>query len=148
MQKILVLLKKDCSGNQLDHNNDLPAIENKNYTIQKSFKIIFWHSNQQSETATGIYHLFGGPISHSILRSNIFFYVKLFATIILSWNLLKRILWYFLDLSDSFFKNENSVLPILIEKKFEQKINFVKVFLAIFLYFLTVWAINFYFLGN
>ena len=40
----------------------------------------------------------------------------------LSWKLLECILWYSLQLSDPFTKNENSVLPILIEKNFEQKI--------------------------
>ena len=64
-----------------------------------------------------------GPM-HPILHSNIFFYIKLFTTIILSWNSLKCILWYLLELSDPFIKNENSVLPILIEKNFEQKIYF------------------------
>ena len=44
-----------------------------------------------------------GP-RHPILHSNIFFYVKLFATIILSWNSLKFILWYLLELADSFIK--------------------------------------------
>ena len=56
--------------------------------------------------------------------ANIFFYGKLFATIILSWNLLKCIFWYLLKLSDPFIKNENSVLAILIEKNFEQKTYF------------------------
>ena len=37
---------------------------------------------------------------------------------------LECILWYLLELSDPFIKNENSVLPILIEKNFEQKIYF------------------------
>ena len=64
-----------------------------------------------------------GP-RHPIWHSNIFFYVKLFAAIILWWNSLKCILWYLLELSDPFIKNENSVLPILIEKNFEQKIYF------------------------
>ena len=56
-----------------------------------------------------------GP-RHPILHSKIFFYIKLFATIILSWNSLKCILWYLFELSDPFIKNENSVLPIWIEK--------------------------------
>ena len=43
-----------------------------------------------------------GP-RHPILHCNIFFYEKLFATITLSWHLLKRILWYLLKLSDPFF---------------------------------------------
>ena len=62
-----------------------------------------------------------GP-RHPNLHSNIFLHVKLFATIILSWNLSKCILWYVLELSDPFIKNEHSVLPILIQKNFEQKI--------------------------
>ena len=67
--------------------------------------------------------LSSGP-RHLILHPNIFFYIKLFATIILSWNSLKFILWYLLELSDPFIKHENSVLPILIQKKYEQKIYF------------------------
>ena len=39
MQKFLVKLTNDCSGNQLNYNNDFPAIENKNYTLKKPFKI-------------------------------------------------------------------------------------------------------------
>ena len=31
----------DCDGNKLDHNNDLPAIGNKNYALQKPFKTDF-----------------------------------------------------------------------------------------------------------
>ena len=34
------------------------------------------------------------------------------------------ILWYLIELSDPFIKNKNSVLPILIEKNFEQKMYF------------------------
>ena len=64
-----------------------------------------------------------GP-RHPILHSNIFFYVELFTRIILSWNSIKGILWYLLELSDPFIKNKNSVLPILIEKNFERKIHF------------------------
>ena len=81
-------------------------------------------SNRQRKTPTVIRHLLSSP-RHLILHSEIFFYVKLFATIILSWNSLKCILWYLLELSDAFIKNENSVLPILIEKNFEQKFTLV-----------------------
>ena len=63
-------------------------------------------------------------VEYPILHFNIFFYVKFFATIILSWNLSKCSLWYLLGLSDPFIKNENSVLPILIKKNFVQKIYF------------------------
>ena len=83
-------------------------------------KQILWHSNRQHETATVIHHLLSGP-RHPILHSNVFFYVKLFATIILSWNLFKCILGYLFQLSDPFFLNENSVLAGLIET-FEQNL--------------------------
>ena len=33
MQRISVNLTNDCDGNQLNCNNDLPAIGNKNYTL-------------------------------------------------------------------------------------------------------------------
>ena len=115
MQRISVNLTNDCGGNQLNYNNDLPAIGNKNYALEKPFKQIFWHKNRHRETATVICRSLGGP-RHPILLSNIFFYVKLFATSILSWNLLKYVLWYLLELADPFFLNENSVFPILIEK--------------------------------
>ena len=131
MQKTSVNLTNECDGNQLNYNNDLPAIGNKNYALQKPFEkdfltvignaklrpsfVICWVAQGSQPRC--------GP-KHPILHSNIFFYVKLFATIILSWNSLKCILWYLLELSDPFNQNENSVLPILIEKSFEQKIYF------------------------
>ena len=59
MQRISVNLTNDCDGNQLNYNNDLPAVGNKNYALQKPFETVFLHSN-------------------------IFFYVKLFVKIILS----------------------------------------------------------------
>ena len=37
MQRISVHLKNDCDGNQFNYKNDLPAIENKNYALQKHF---------------------------------------------------------------------------------------------------------------
>ena len=58
MQRISVNLTNDCDGNQLNYNNNLPAIGNKNYALQKPFETDFTEQ------------------------------VKLFATIILSWNLL------------------------------------------------------------
>ena len=36
MQRISVNLTNDCDGNQLNYKNDLPAIGNKNYALQKS----------------------------------------------------------------------------------------------------------------
>ena len=129
MQRISANLTNNCDRNQLNYNKDLPTIGNKNYALQKLFEsdfltvignaklrpsfIICWVA-QGSRTRCG-------P-RHSILH--IFFYVKLFATIILSWNSLKCILWYLLELSNPFIKNKNSVLPILIEKNFDQKIYF------------------------
>ena len=41
MQRILVNLTKDCDGNQLNYNNDLPVIGNKNYALQKPFETDF-----------------------------------------------------------------------------------------------------------
>ena len=38
MQRISVNLTNDCYENQLDYNNDLPVIGNKNYALQKPFK--------------------------------------------------------------------------------------------------------------
>ena len=35
MQRLPVNLTNDCDKNQLNYNNDLPAIENKNYALQK-----------------------------------------------------------------------------------------------------------------
>ena len=88
----------------------------------------FFDSNRQRKTPNIIRHLLAqgsrpryGP-RHPILYSNIFLYIKLFATIILSWNSLKCIRCYLLVLSDPFIKNENSVSSMLIEKNFEQKI--------------------------
>ena len=42
MQRISVKLTNDCSGNHLNYNNDLPAIRNKNYALQKHFKTDFF----------------------------------------------------------------------------------------------------------
>ena len=41
MQRISVNLTNDYGGNQLNYNNDLSAIKNKNYALQKLFKIDF-----------------------------------------------------------------------------------------------------------
>ena len=41
MQRISGNVKNDCNGNQLNYNNDLPAIENKNYALQKPFETDF-----------------------------------------------------------------------------------------------------------
>ena len=41
MRRILVNLTNDCDGNQLNHKNDLPAIGNKNYALQKPFETDF-----------------------------------------------------------------------------------------------------------
>ena len=35
MQRISVNVTNDCDGNQPNYNNDLPAIGNKNYALQK-----------------------------------------------------------------------------------------------------------------
>ena len=41
MQIISVYLTNDCDGNQLNYNNELPAIGDKNYALQKPFKTDF-----------------------------------------------------------------------------------------------------------
>ena len=41
MQRISVNHTNDCDGNQLSYNNDLPAIEKKNYAIQKPYETDF-----------------------------------------------------------------------------------------------------------
>ena len=41
MHRISAILTNDCSGNQLNCNNDLPAIGNKNYALQKPLKTDF-----------------------------------------------------------------------------------------------------------
>ena len=38
MQRSSVNLTNDCDGNQLKYNNDLQAIGNKNYALQKPFE--------------------------------------------------------------------------------------------------------------
>ena len=82
MLRILVKLINDCDGNQLNYNNDLPEIGNKKITTE-TFRNRFFDSNRQRKTPTIIRHLLSSP-RHPILHSDIFFYVKLFATIILS----------------------------------------------------------------
>ena len=132
MQRISVNLINDCDENQLNYNNDLATIGNKNYALQKPFEtdfltvignaklrpsfVICWVTGQGSRPRC--------DPRHPIVQSNIFFNVKLLATIILSWNSLICILWYLLKLADPFIKNENRVLPILLKKNFEQKIYF------------------------
>ena len=41
MQRISVNLTNDCNQNQVNYNNDLPAIGNKNYALQKPFETDF-----------------------------------------------------------------------------------------------------------
>ena len=41
MQTISANLTNDCSGNQLDYNNDLPAIKNESNASQKPFETDF-----------------------------------------------------------------------------------------------------------
>ena len=89
--------------------------------ITETFGNRLFDSNRQRKTPTVIRHLLSRP-RQPILHSNIFFYVKFFATIISSWNSLKFILWYLFELSDPFNKKKNSVFPILTQKNFEQKI--------------------------
>ena len=41
MQRFSVNLTNDCGGKQLNYNNDLPAIGNNNYVLQKPFETDF-----------------------------------------------------------------------------------------------------------
>ena len=41
MQRISVNFTNDCDGNQLNYINDLPAIANENYALQKPFETDF-----------------------------------------------------------------------------------------------------------
>ena len=41
MQRISVNVTNDCNKNQLNYKNDLPAIGNKNYALQKPFETDF-----------------------------------------------------------------------------------------------------------
>ena len=41
MQRISVNVINDCGRNQLKYNNDLPALRNKNYALQKFFETDF-----------------------------------------------------------------------------------------------------------
>ena len=41
MQRISINLTNDCDGNQLNYNNDLSEIGNKNYALQKPFETGF-----------------------------------------------------------------------------------------------------------
>ena len=125
------LILRVCDGIQLSYNNDLPAIGKNNYALQKPFETDFLTviGNAKLLPLFVICWVAQGSRprcvpKHLILHSQHIFYVRLFATIILSLNLLKCILWYLLELLDPFIKNENSVLPILIEKNFKQQIYF------------------------
>ena len=128
-QFILQMIAMEINWN---NNNDLPVMGNKNYALQKLFKTDFLTviGNAKLRPSFVICWIAQGSAprcspSHPILHANIFFYVKLFSTIILPWNSLKCILWCLLQLWDPFIKNEHSILPILIEKKFKQKFTFV-----------------------
>ena len=91
MQRISVNLTNHCDGNQLNYNNDLPEIGNKNYALQKPFETEFLTviGNAKLRPSLVICRVAQGSRPrcgpwHPILHSNIFLYVKLFATIILS----------------------------------------------------------------
>ena len=128
MQRILLNLTNDCDGNQLNYNNDLTAIGNKIYALQKLFETDFLTviGNAKLRSSFVICWVAQGSQPrcgprHPIFHSNILFYVTLFARIIWSWNSFKCIHWYLLELSDPFIENKNSVLPILIEINFQQR---------------------------
>ena len=61
MQRISVNLTNDRDGNQLNYNNDLPAIGNKNYALQKLFESDFLTVVGNVKTLTVIRHLLSSP---------------------------------------------------------------------------------------
>ena len=129
MQRISINLKNNCDGNQLNYNNDLPAIGNKNYALQKPFETDFLTiiGNAKLQPSFVICWVAQGTQFYTLTYffmqnySQQLFYREMY------WNMFRRTrneCWYLLKLSDLFIKNENSVFPILIEKNFEQKIYF------------------------
>ena len=60
MQRTSVNLTNDCDGNQLNCNNDLALIGNKNYTTE-TFRNKYFDSNRQRKTPTVICHLLSSP---------------------------------------------------------------------------------------
>ena len=60
MQRIPVNLTNDCDGNQLNYNNDLPAIGNKKYALQKPFETDFFKVIGNAKLAF-IHHLLSSP---------------------------------------------------------------------------------------
>ena len=91
MQRILVNLTNDCDGNQLNYNNDLPAIGTKNYAPKKPFETDFLTviGNAKLRSSFVISSVAQGSrprcgSKHPILHCHIFCYFKLFAPIILS----------------------------------------------------------------
>ena len=132
MQRISVNLTNDCDGNQLNYKNDLPIIGNKNHALQTPFETDFLtvigSANLRPSFVICWLAQGSGPHCdprHPILHSNIFFYVKLFAKIILSWNSLKCILWYLLELSDPFIKNKKSNFANFNRETLNKKFTFV-----------------------
>ena len=61
MQRISVNLTNNCNGNQLNYNNDLPVIGNKNYVLQKPSETNFFDSNRKRKTPNVIRHLLSSP---------------------------------------------------------------------------------------
>ena len=86
-----VNLTNNCDGNQLNYNNDLRAIGSKNYALQKPFETDFlqYSSTQNSDRHSPFVEwpkTADRVVAHGtqFRTFNIFFYVKLFAIIILS----------------------------------------------------------------
>ena len=116
MQRISVNLTNDCDGNQLNSNNDLPTIGSKNYALQKPFEtssFVELLKAADHAVAQGTRFCTLTYVSCKIIRKNYFIakFIKMYSLI-------------FIESSDPFIKNKNSVLPILIEKIFEQKTYF------------------------
>ena len=68
---------------EIDYKNDLPATVNKNYALQKPYETDFLTVIGNAKLRPSFVICLSSP-RHRILHSDIFFHVKLFATIILS----------------------------------------------------------------
>ena len=60
MQRISVNFTKDCDVNQLNYNDDLPAIGNNNYSLRKTFETDFLTVIGNADP-TVILHLLSSP---------------------------------------------------------------------------------------
>ena len=114
MKRISVNLTNDCVGNQLDYKNNLSAIGNKNYALQKPFETDFFDSNRQRKTPTVIRHLLSSPRQPTTLGPKApdfaLQHISLCKIICNNYFIVEFIKMYsliFTELSNPFINNEN-----------------------------------------